>query len=627
MLPVVEPAATVSDVGTDSAALLPDSVTTAPPVATACDSVTVHVVLPPEEIEVGEHCSAVTFDNGATVTDAVAEPLFSDAVTVTAAEAVTVPAVAVKVPVVAPAATVTDAGTVSAALFPDSATAVPPVGAACDSVTVHVVLPPEETELGEHCKPVTVTIGTTVTDAAAEPFIVAVTVTAVEDVTVPALAAKVPVVAPAASVIDAGTVNAALFPDSATAVPPVAAACDSVTVHVVLPPEEIEVGEHCSAVTFTDGATVSDAVAEPPFNDPVTVTAVDEVTVPAVAAKVPVVAPAATVTDAGTVSAALFPDSVTAAALAVTCDNVTVHVVLPPEEIELGEHCSAVTVVNGTTVTVAVAEPPFNDPVTVTAAEEVTVPAVAMKVPVVAPAATVTDAGTVSAALFPDSVTALALAAACDNVTVHVVLPPEEIELGEHRSAVTVVNGTTVTVAVAEPPFNDPVTVAAAEEVTVPAVAVKVPVVAPAATVTDAGTVSAALFPDSVTAAPLAAACDSVTVHVVLPLEEIELGEHCSAVTVGDTLMVPPVPATPAKVPSGIVPIVLLIAIGATALPPVAGSVAVTTATTPLPIAALFIPVARHVSDPTPGTQERLSPAAVNDEPAAALSDVMAPGV
>ncbi len=50
---------------------------------------------------------------------------------------------------------------------------------------------------------------------------------------------------------------------------------------------------------------------------------------------------------------------------------------------------------------------------------------------------------------------------------------------------------------------------------TVPAVAVKVLVVDPAATVTEAGTVNSALLLDSVTDAPPAgAACDNVTVHV-----------------------------------------------------------------------------------------------------------------
>ncbi len=69
---------------------------------------------------------------------------------------------------------------------------------------------------------------------------------------------------------------------------------------------------------------------------------------------------------------------------------------------------------------------------------------------------------------------------------------------------------------------------------TVPAVAVKLAAVAPAETVTEAGTVSAALFEESATEAPpVSAARDRVTVQVVLPLEATELGEHDRPETAG----------------------------------------------------------------------------------------------
>jgi hypothetical protein len=58
---------------------------------------------------------------------------------------------------------------------------------------------------------------------------------------------------------------------------------------------------------------------------------------------------------------------------------------------------------------------------------------------------------------------------------------------------------------------------------------VKETLVAPAAMVTDAGTVTAALLEESVTVQPPAgAAGDIVTVHVDLPPEAIEDGVHCS---------------------------------------------------------------------------------------------------
>jgi hypothetical protein len=52
---------------------------------------------------------------------------------------------------------------------------------------------------------------------------------------VPAVAVNVLVVAPADTVVDAGTVRRPLLLDSVTAAPPTGAACDSVTVQVDVP--------------------------------------------------------------------------------------------------------------------------------------------------------------------------------------------------------------------------------------------------------------------------------------------------------------------------------------------------------------------------------------------------------
>jgi hypothetical protein len=60
------------------------------------------------------------------------------------------------------------------------------------------------------------------------------------------------------------------------------------------------------------------------------------------------------------------------------------------------------------------------------------VPAVATKLPVAAPAATVTEAGVVSKLLLSETVTTVLLDGACDSVTVHVDVPPDVIEVGEH---------------------------------------------------------------------------------------------------------------------------------------------------------------------------------------------------
>ena len=91
------------------------------------------------------------------------------------------------------------------------------------------------------------------------------------------MAVKVAVVAPAATVAAAGTVNAVLLSANVTALPPAGAAFEIVTVHVEVLPDVTEAGAHVSAVTVggvtVAGVTVSEAVAELPFSVAVTVTA------------------------------------------------------------------------------------------------------------------------------------------------------------------------------------------------------------------------------------------------------------------------------------------------------------------------------------------------------------------
>ena len=91
--------------------------------------------------------------------------------------------------------------------------------------------------------------------------------------TEPAVAVKLAVDAPAATVTEAGVVNAELLSETVTAEPPVGAAADSVTVQVDVAPEAMLVGEHASLETVTaGGVTVTAAVAELPFSAAVTVT-------------------------------------------------------------------------------------------------------------------------------------------------------------------------------------------------------------------------------------------------------------------------------------------------------------------------------------------------------------------
>jgi hypothetical protein len=265
---------------------------------------------------------------------------------------VTDPAVAVKATVVPAAGTVTDAGTFTAVLFEERATKAPPVGAAFESVTVQEDVPPDTTDVGAHCSAVIVgSVAGGVTVTAAEALLLFSEAVIVADwfaVTVPAVDVKVPLVEPAATVIAAGTVIAVLFEDNATEEPPVGAAFDSVNVHEEVAPDAIDVGEHWSVVIIIGAVTVTAAVAVLLFSEAVTVADWLAVTDPAVAVKLPVVAAAATVTDAGTFIAVLFEESATTAPPVGACwERVTVQADVPPDTTDAGAHCRPVSVTGG----------------------------------------------------------------------------------------------------------------------------------------------------------------------------------------------------------------------------------------------------------------------------------------
>src|ERR1039457_7273145 len=120
------------------------------------------------------------------------------------------------------------------------------------------------------------------------------------------------------------------------------------------------------------------------------------------------------------------------------------------------------------------------------------VPAVAVKVAVVEPAATATDPGTVSAAVLLDSVTVPPLVFV--SVTLQLLMPPLPSVAGVHDNELTVTGVARGIARVCTLPFNDAVSVAVWSDAMVPALAVNVAVVDPAATATDPGTVSAAVL-------------------------------------------------------------------------------------------------------------------------------------
>lgn len=136
----------------------------------------------------------------------------------------------------------------------------------------------------------------------------------------------------------------------------------------------------------------------------------------------------------------------------------------------------------------------------------------------------------------------------------------------------------------------------------VPARALNVAEVDPAATVIEAGRVSAGLLLESaIVAFPLGAAPESVTVHVDVAPEPKVLGEHCKLpiLTWDDrTETVPPVPLTIVTLPVGDAPAVPVREIGSTEPLVAMPRATVAVATVPLPIGVAFIPLATQLTDP-----------------------------
>src|SRR5579871_1589838 len=151
-----------------------------------------------------------------------------------------------------------------------------------------------------------------------------------------------------------------------------------------------------------------------------------------------------------------------------------------------------------------------------------------------------------------------------------------------------------------------------------PTAAVKVAVVAPDATVTDAGTPAAALLLDSdTTAPPPEAGCVMVTVQEELLPELTVVGLHETLLKLVRrmTAMLPPVPLAETLLPPADAAATLVTAIFRVPVAP-AESVAFTTATVPFAIVFWFRPEMRHVYEPLPEVQFRVLDALVAAVPA-----------
>jgi hypothetical protein len=163
------------------------------------------------------------------------------------------------------------------------------------------------------------------------------------------------------------------------------------------------------------------------------------------------------------------------------------------------------------------------------------VPAVAVKLAVLEPLETVTDAGTLSVAALLVSVTAAPPApAAIDSVTTQVDVPPELRLVGAHASDVKAGDvDTSARVCVWELPLSEAVMTAVWSVGIVPAVAVKFADVAPDATPTEEGTVNVVTLLESATVMPPEpAARDNVTEHADVPPELRLVGLHDTRLSV-----------------------------------------------------------------------------------------------
>jgi hypothetical protein len=332
-------------------------------------------------------------------------------------------------------------------------------------------------------------------------------------------------------------VRLALLSDTATVVIPDEALL-RVTVQVLLPPERIVVGAQTSDEIAAGGESAIEAVFELLFRVAVTTAVEAEAMVPAVAVKVPLDAPDATVAETGTVRLALSSDTATVVIPDEAPLRVTVHVALAADNRVVGEQTRDEMVRVGTERAMeAVFELAFKAAVTVAVEAEVMVPAVAVKVALVAPAAIVIEAGTVRPALLSDTATVLLADEALLRVTVQVLLPPDDRVAGVQARDEMVGLVERAIEAVLELPFRAAVTTAVVAEVMVPAVAAKVPLTAPAGMATDAGTASATLSLESATATPPAGAEPlRVAVQVAAPGVGSVDGVQVNALKVTETI-------------------------------------------------------------------------------------------
>ena len=222
--------------------------------------VTLH---PPTTVE----DDSVTLDTVAAVTVnvAVAEAVPREAVMVELVFAETAVVVTENVAVLEPAATETEVGSVALVLLDLRFTTVPPVGATLLRVTVPVEDTPPATDVG--LRVTELSVGAVMARLAVAELDPSVAVIVAEDAaeTAVVVTENVAVVAPAATVTEAGALALELLEASVTTVPPVGAATERVTVPVLEAPPATEVGLKVTELTLEATVTARVAVCDLPL--------------------------------------------------------------------------------------------------------------------------------------------------------------------------------------------------------------------------------------------------------------------------------------------------------------------------------------------------------------------------
>jgi hypothetical protein len=270
---------------------------------------------------------------------------------------------------------------------------------------------------------------------------------------------------------------------------------ERVTVQVAVAPEESDAGVQASEEIDTGATRLIVAVREVPFSDTVTVAVASAETVPAVAVNVAEDWPASTGAEAGTVRLALLSETATVVSALTALDRVTVQVEDAPDASDVGEHVSEDGEAVVTRLMLEVFETPLNVAVMMAEESADSVAAVAENVAEDWPLATLTEAGTLSrVGALEASATVVLAAAFFERETVHVDLAADPSVVGVQARELRTTGNASWIVALAVEPFSVAVRTAEASAVNDATVAVKVAVVWPAFTATDAGTVTAVLL-------------------------------------------------------------------------------------------------------------------------------------